>query len=92
MVTPTTIRTILSGNSGFSGYRSVPDTGFAAGLAEISKNGPAVIFLYRERCMIIAIESNESGYWGLYWKRNRQGDRKPTAQHFFAKKDGTGLH
>ena len=44
MVTPTTIRTTLSGNSGFSGYRSVPDTGFAAGLAEISKNGPAVIF------------------------------------------------
>ena len=66
MVTPTTIRTTLSGNSGFSGYRSVPDTGFAAGLAEISKNGPAVIFLYRERRMIIAIESNESGYWRLY--------------------------
>ncbi len=60
-------------------------------LLRYQKMGRLSFFLYRERRMIIAIESNESGYWGLYWKRNRQGDRKPTAQHFFAKKDGTGL-
>ncbi len=35
-------------------------------LLRYQKMGLLSFFLYRERHMIIAIESNESGYWRLY--------------------------